>query len=124
MTNVVIKSYEEFKAMTLAAARNEGAAMEANVHYFENVEALVRLLTPDNRALLRTIRDEKPKSVADLARMTGRAEPNLFRTIEKLIAIGLVELLDENRRKVPVAKALKFQIEIDPFENNDQLVRI
>jgi predicted transcriptional regulator len=124
MKKVVIKSYEEFKAMTLAAARNEGTTMEANVHYFENVETLVRLLTPDNRALLRTIRDEKPKSVADLARMTGRAEPNLFRTIEKLTAIGLVELLDENRRKVPIAKELKFQIEINPYEDVDQLVRV
>jgi hypothetical protein len=47
---------------------------------------LIRLLTVDNRSLLRTIRDSKPLSVAELARLTNRAEPNLLRTLGKLEA--------------------------------------
>ena len=124
MTKLAIKSYSEFKEMTLAAARDGGPRITPNTHYFENVETLVRLLTPENRELLRIIRDQKPNSVAELARLSGRAEPNLFRTIEKLTAIGLVELREENRRKVPIAKPFKFQIEIDPYKNEDLLVRV
>lgn len=34
--------------------------------------------------LLRTIRDARPQSVDELARLTNRAEPNLLRTLGKL----------------------------------------
>jgi predicted transcriptional regulator len=43
-------------------------------------------------ALLRLLRDAKPQSVAELARLTNRAEPNLLRTLNKLEAFGLVEM--------------------------------
>ena len=49
----------------------------------DSAEALIRLLTPENRSLLRVIRDAKPQSVAALARLTNRAEPNLLRTLGK-----------------------------------------
>ena len=124
MTDIVIKSYEDFKAMTLTAARREGVTMSPNTHYFENAAALLRLLTCDNRDLLRLIRDQKPSSVAELARLTGRAEPNLFRTLEKLVAVGLVEMRDKGRCKMPVVHNIKFQIDIDPFEDADRLIRI
>lgn len=124
MAQIVIKSYEDFKTLTLAAIRKEGVTMTPNTHYFENAAALLRLLTCDNRDLLRMIRDEKPQSVAELARLTGRAEPNLFRTLDKLVAVGLVEMRDKGRRKMPVVNDVKFRIDIDPFEDADTLVRI
>ena len=124
MAQIVIKSYEDFKTLTLAAIRKEGVTMTPNAQYFENAAALLRLLTCDNRDLLRMIRDEKPQSVAELARLTGRAEPNLFRTLDKLVAVGLVEMRDKGRRKMPVVNDVKFRIDIDPFEDADTLVRI
>lgn len=124
MAQIVIKSYEDFKTLTLAAIRKEGVTMTPNAQYFENAAALLRLLTCDNRDLLRMIRDEKPQSVAELARLTGRAEPNLFRTLDKLVAVGLVEMRDKGRRKMPVVNDIKFRIDIDPFEDADTLVRI
>ena len=66
-----------------------------------SAEAVVRLLTADNRGLLRTIRDEKPHSAAELARLTGRAEPNLLRTLGKFAAFGLLEMRQMGRRLVP-----------------------
>jgi hypothetical protein len=41
---------------------------------FYSVEALLRLLTPQNRELLAIIRDKKPQSIAELAKLTGRAQ--------------------------------------------------
>jgi len=76
-----------------AVARGESAApADAAVPGIESAEALIRILTPENRSLLRTIRDEKPQSVAAQARLTARAEPNLLRTLAKLEAFGLVEM--------------------------------
>lgn len=57
-----------------------------------SVEALLRLLTPENRALLALIRDSKPRSLAELAKLLCRATPNVTRTIGKLVAAGFVEV--------------------------------
>jgi predicted transcriptional regulator len=78
-------------------------------------------LTPDNRSLLRIIRDAKPQSVAELARLTDRKEPNLLRTLDKLEAIGLVEMRIINRRRVPTARVGTLRVEIDPYVMADRI---
>jgi predicted transcriptional regulator len=87
----------------------------------ESVEALMRLLTLENRELLRIIRDEKPQSVAALARLSLRAEPNLARTLGKLEAAGLVELRQDGKRRAPVSLARRFLVHVDPFSPNDRI---
>jgi len=87
----------------------------------ESVEALMRLLTPENRELLRIIRDEQPESVAALARRTHRAEPNLARTLGKLEAAGLVAFRQEGKRRAPVTLARRFSVHVDPFSTNDRI---
>jgi len=84
------------------------------------VEAVIRLLTPENRQLLAVIRDRKPQSINELAEMTGRAAPNLTRTLAKLEAIGFVRMLTVQRRKVPMSVVGKLHVEIDPFSQNDR----
>jgi predicted transcriptional regulator len=87
----------------------------------ESVEALMRLLTPANRELLRIIRDEKPQSVAALARLTRRAESNLARTLNKLEAAGLVSFRLEGKRRAPISLARRFKVHVDPFSANDRI---
>jgi predicted transcriptional regulator len=87
----------------------------------ESTEALLRLLTPDNRSLLRTIRDAKPQSVAELARLTNRAESNLLRTLGKLEAFGLVEMRTVDRRRVPTPIIGMLHLDIDPYAMTDKI---
>lgn len=89
---------------------------------FNSVAALVRLLTPDNRQLLALIRDRKPRSVAELVEMTGRAQPNLTRTLAKLEAAGFITMKAVGRRKAPSAAIKKIVVEIDPYSNRDRLL--
>jgi hypothetical protein len=51
--------------------------------------------------LLTVIRDRKPQSVAEQVQMTGRAQPNLTRTLAKLEAAGFVRMTPHGRRKTP-----------------------
>lgn len=88
---------------------------------FESVEALVRLLTPDNRRLLATIRDRKPQSIAALSKLTGRAQPNLTRTLAKLETAGLVETRKVGNCKAYRVRVRKVRVEIDPFSEHDRL---
>ena len=82
---------------------------------------LLRLLTPKNRELLAIIRDRKPRSIAELAEMTGRKPPNVTRTLGKLEAVGFVRMKTVKHRKVPTAAVRAFRISIDPFSQNDRL---
>jgi predicted transcriptional regulator len=103
-------------------ARGEIAApADAASPSVDSAEALIRLLTPDNRRLLRTIRDSKPQSVAELARLTKRAEPNLLRTLGKLEAFGLLEMQTIDRRRVPTTKIGMLRLDIDPYAMSDKI---
>jgi predicted transcriptional regulator len=112
---------ELIKEMRAVARGEKRAPADAAEPSVESAEALLRLLTPDNRSLLRTIRDAKPQSIAELARLTKRAEPNLLRTIGKLEAFGLLEMRTINRRRVPVAKVGMLHVEIDPYDMRDRI---
>jgi predicted transcriptional regulator len=117
-----IQPMKDLMAEMRAVARGEiPAPADAALPSVESAEALLRLLTPDNRSLLRTIRDAKPGSVAELARLTDRAEPILLRTLAKLEAFGLLEMRTVNRRRVPTTNVSTLRVEIDPYAMADRV---
>jgi predicted transcriptional regulator len=122
MTDLKIQSLEDLHAdMRAVATGARPAPPDAAMPSAESADAVLRLLTPENRNLLRIIRDEKPGSIAELARLSARAEPNLLRTLAKLEAIGLVELRSDGKRRIPTAPVTQIRVEIDPFSMNDKL---
>ncbi len=105
-----------------AVARGERPApSDAARPSFNSVEAVARLLTPENRALLAMIRDRKPQSVAELVQLSGRSQPNLTRTLAKLEAAGFITMKALGRRKAPSVAVSKIVVGIDPYSEHDQL---
>jgi predicted transcriptional regulator len=122
LTSYKIQSLRSLRDEMKAVARGErSAALDAGKPTFNSVEAVVRLLTPGNRQLLAIIRDRKPRSVAELVQMTGRAQPNLTRTLAKLEAAGFIKMKAFGRRKAPSAAVKKIVVEIDPYSDRDRL---
>ena len=122
MTGHRIQDLRSLREEMKAVARGERPApADAARPTFDSALAIVRLLTPDNRQLLATIRDRRPQSVAALAAMTGRAQPNLTRTLAKLEAAGLITMQTHGRRKAPSASIKKIVVEIDPYSDHDRL---
>jgi predicted transcriptional regulator len=122
MTSYKIQSLRSLRDEMKAVARGERPARtDAAKASFNSVEAVVRLLTPENRQLLAIIRDRKPQSVAALVQMTGRAQPNLTRTLAKLQAAGFITMKTVGRRKAPSAAIKKVVVEIDPYSACDHL---
>ncbi len=122
MSRFKIQGLRSLREEMRAVARGERPApADAAKPSFESVEAVVRLLTPENRALLALIRGRKPRSVAALAQMTRRAQPNLSRTLAKLEAAGFITMKATGRRKAPSTTVKKIVVEIDPFSNRDRL---
>jgi predicted transcriptional regulator len=110
--------FEEMKAVTRG---EKEAPADASLPSVESAEVLLRLLTKENRELLRMIRDQKPESVADLARMSHRAQPNLLRTLNQLEAFGLIEMRTSGKRRMPVTKVKRLSVRVDPYSLNDRL---
>ena len=122
MKTYKIQSLRSLREEMKAVARGERLALaDASKPSFNSVEAIVRLLTPDNRRLLALIRDRKPRSVAELASMTGRAQPNLTRTLAKFEAAGFITMKTVGRRKTPSVAVKKIVVEIDPYSDRDRL---
>ncbi len=117
-----IQSLASFEREMRAVARGERPApADAGRPTFNSVDALLCLLTPDNRRLLAIIRDRKPRSVAELAQLTGRAQPNLTRSLAKLEGAGFITMKAVGRRKAPSATVKKIVVEIDPYSDRDRL---
>lgn len=53
---------------------------------------LAGVLSDENRALLRLMRERQPRTVLELAQLSGRAASNLSRTLRNLETYGLVKL--------------------------------
>jgi predicted transcriptional regulator len=122
LTSFKIRSLRSLREEMKAVARGERPApADAAKPSFNSVEAVVRLLTPDNRQLLAIIRDRKPRSVAELVQLTGRAQPNLTRTLAKLEAAGFITMKAVGRRKAPSASIKKIVVEIDPYSDSDRM---
>jgi predicted transcriptional regulator len=117
-----IQNLDSLEREMRAVARGERRApADAAKPSFNSVEAVVRLLTPENRQLLAIIRDRKPGSIAELAQITGRAQPNLTRTLSKLEAAGFVKMKTVGRRKAPSAAVKRIVVEIDPYSDRDRM---
>jgi predicted transcriptional regulator len=122
MTRYKVQDLKSLEREMRAVARGERPApKDAGKPSFDSVDVLIRLLTPENRRLLALIRDRKPGSVAELVKMSGRAQPNLARTLAKLESAGFIRMRTVGRRRAPSAAIKKIVVEIDPFSEHDRL---
>lgn len=76
--------------------------------WFTSMKSLAEVLSDDNRALLKIIRDTKPESVSSLAAATGRKPGNLSRTLKTMSNYGIVEMRREKKQVRPIVKATEF----------------
>lgn len=78
--------------------------------WFPSMATMAAVLSEDNRALLCIIRDAKPKTLTELAALSGRQVPNLSRTLRMMEGYGLVKLKKNVREIEPLALATEFKV--------------
>lgn len=78
--------------------------------WFASMQSLAKVLSDENRALLRIIEEAKPASISSLANMTGRKPGNLSRTLKTMSNYGFVEMKRERNFVRFIAKATEFRI--------------
>lgn len=81
--------------------------------WFPSLASLAAVLSDDNRRLLRLIHEKQPKSLTELAELSGRKVPNLSRTLRLMADYGLVSLQRHARDVKPIALTTKFLVVLD-----------
>jgi predicted transcriptional regulator len=116
---VGIMPLERVRDYTLAIANGtyKRKATEPKI-WFTSIKSFAAVLSDENRKLLQIIHDNKPESIADLERMTGRKASNLSRTLRTMAHYGLVRLEEgsqgRGRRAVkPAAVACSVNLTLD-----------
>jgi len=109
---VGIMSKEQYKKRTIAIAKGEYIPKKDEPKvWFESIKSLSQILSNQNQELLKIIIENRPKSLKELEELTGRAKPNLSRTLKTLERYGIVELHKINNAIVAEVKATKFNVE-------------
>lgn len=93
--------------------QTNGGAKQLPTVWFPSTATMAAVLSEENRALLRVIRDAKPNTLTELATLTGRQVSNLSRTLRMMEGYGLVELTRNVRDVRPTALATEFLVVLD-----------
>jgi predicted transcriptional regulator len=102
--------------MRSVAKGEKSAPKNAGGISFESTEAIIRLLTSENRKLLAIIRDKSPKSIQELSELSGCAQPNLTRTLAQLEAVGFVKSTTHGKRKAMTVGVKKIFLKLTPSQ--------
>jgi len=93
---------ETFKDARRRLAENLRRRQEADYHLsYESARDLCAELTPARMDVLRTLREMGAGSVRALAEAAGRNYSNVHTDVARLIALGLIERLDDGTVRVP-----------------------
>lgn len=98
---VGIAPYEKIRERTLAIARGDykPSPSEPKI-WFSSIESLAQILSTRNKLLLEIISQAKPRSMTELAHLSGRQKSNLSRTLKTMEHYGLVTLKKEKSGEI------------------------
>jgi predicted transcriptional regulator len=91
---------KEFIDTWKRAERGE-AVKEKNQLHFENLELLLKTLTPARWTLLKRLHANGPMSIRALANDLGRNYKNVYTDVQCLESIGLIGRTENDRINVP-----------------------
>jgi predicted transcriptional regulator len=107
-----IISRDDYKKRTIAIARGEYKPRKDEPKvWFESVQSMAQVLSSENQKLLRTIKEQNPSSLKELALASGRNRSNLSRTLNTMSRYGIVDLVKQDRALKPIVKVTDFKVE-------------
>lgn len=110
-TVIGIMPQEQIRERIYAIARGEYLPKASDPKiWFTSMKSLAEVLSDDNRALLRVIKDSQPDSISILAQLTGRKPGNVSRTLKTMSHYGIVEMRREKNQVRPIVKSTDFRI--------------
>lgn len=120
---VGIAPYEKIRERTLAIARGEYKPLPSEPKiWFSSMESFAQILSSRNKLLLEIISQAKPRSITELAHLSGRQKSNLSRTLKTMEQYGLVTLKREKGGEI--RPQVTFQhLRVDLTLSSDRMTR-
>lgn len=113
---VGIANYEHFKARTMAIAKGELKQEPRDPKvWFNSKESFYKVFSVRNHELLALIAARQPRSITELAILSGREKSNLSRTLYKMELCGFVKL-EKGSRGAIMPKVSCTHMELDFYE--------
>lgn len=88
------------RSLAIAAGTRKRSDNEPNV-WFPSVAAMARVLSDENMALLKAVREQHPDSMDALAQVVGKQAPNVSRSLHAMAEYGLVKFVKNGRTVTP-----------------------
>lgn len=110
----VREALEDFVKTAKAIEAGEKVKTEKGV-YFESIEGFRKALTPGRLSLLHLIKERRPKSLQELARLSGRDMKAIVTDISILEDLGLVDMkrkIQGRRESTPTVAYDRIDLEI------------
>jgi predicted transcriptional regulator len=107
LDNALKEAGEVFEKLTKGETVQKKTAI-----YFNNLKEMRKVLTEKRLELLKTIKDKKPASVYELARMVHRDIKNVLQDLSYLKELGLVEITETRDKKIPHVEYDKIAFEV------------
>lgn len=105
-----------FRQRIMAVVKGEYVPEEnAPKIWFTSLLALGQILSNENIELLRMMAREKPESLSELARLSGRHISNLSTTMKTLEGYGFAKKVKSKNTIMPVAVFTDFEIRVEQF---------
>lgn len=95
------KIIKMFGKMVEEAIRNPESAPDKLVVISLTEEEKNRIITPERLRLIRIIKEKKPRSVSELAKLVGRRVDAVSRDLRILEFYDFLELLQSGKQKIP-----------------------
>jgi len=76
--------------------------------YFESIDTLESILTDKRLTLLRTIKEKKPQSIYELAKILHRDTKNVSNDVAKLSELGFITLTKSKKGRARVSPAVNY----------------
>lgn len=90
------------RSLAIAAGTRKRGKDEPFV-WFPSIAAMARVLSDENMALLKVVREQQPDSMDTLAKAVGKQAPNVSRSLHTMAEYGLVEFIKTGRTVTPKA---------------------
>lgn len=107
-------AFAEARDVMARIAKGEKVKKQSGV-YFENLDAMRKVLTGKRMELLHVIKENRPSSVYELAKILGRNLSNVIDDLSYLKDLGLVNLKlsrKDRKKTVPSVNYDKINLEI------------
>jgi len=109
---VGIISKENYIKRTMAIAKGKYKPRKDEPKiWFESLNSMSQVLSSDNQNLLKIIIEHKPRSLAELEKLSDRKKSNLSRTLKTLERYGIIEISKKEGRLVPTVIATDFKVQ-------------